>query len=750
MASRSRVAYAWRLREAGDCLILIFCIQHPSTQSFGSSINGTSNLPTNMPTSSSTAKLPAPCASKDALPQAPGDSAATGHAAANDSAATGHAAAASFACPATLLALPPEVLSHILQNLNASSALAFGLTSKASLPFFDDDRHFQAAMRRDFPEAAAAATAAVDTETNSGNAKKQYYLQLSIMCGYDPRWYRLSASGGDVVKSRQGFGKTVLLGHPVVFGGWATDSRGFFDIERDVVYLSDQSAAMSTAQYSYQWKRLRIANTESMPRFATYCTVATGVDDVPLSQLINIDGFADLARAREWNTEDDATFPVLFVSGGVAEGAYRCATSYLFAVIGGEKRRSKTERERKDTCNNSDKMAVYDWCWLSVCRGVFGEIPASQRSLAAAREAVSDAIPTGASSNGATLSSSPTSFGGSSRAGHTLLYDKRLGCIVAFGGFCDTIARRSWVEGGLFDEGSDRIGNPAGNLPQLGWSGHRALHHLEVYDLSKGRWARVLQLGANPIARFGCSIIDVTEEKPETGSNYLVMGGCTGRNNHKGMHADGTELQDPASHRILQLQRSNSTDSHEEFVARWRIPLDSERANLTVDSTHCQAALGRLHSSCKIAEHSDIFFGGGRPGCLSSSLMSLKSGIADPYAKKGSPRFVNWGRPLSSYHTTSGNVVMEPEDFDYHYSRRIGSNADNSRLVPSPSLPRGDCMLVVDPHRSGEAFLYGGWRGDELGDCFKLVLGIERSDERERYGNRAESIRRTRGASEGS
>ena len=58
-----------------------------------------------MPTSSSTAKLPAPCASKDALPQ-PGDSAAIGH-----------AAAASFACPATLLALPPEVLSHILQNL---------------------------------------------------------------------------------------------------------------------------------------------------------------------------------------------------------------------------------------------------------------------------------------------------------------------------------------------------------------------------------------------------------------------------------------------------------------------------------------------------------------------------------------------------------------------------------------------------------------------------------------------------------
>ena len=93
---------------------------------------------------------------------------------------------------------------------------------------------------------------------------------------------------------------------------------------------------------------------------------------------------------------------------------------------------------------------------------------------------------------------------------------------------------------------------------------------------------------------------------------------------------------------------------------------------------------------------------------------------------------------------------MATDDFDYHYSRRIGSNADNSRLVPSPSLARGDCMLVADPHRPGEAFVYGGWRGDELGDCFKLVLGIEKSDECERYGNRAESIRRTRGGSEGS
>ena len=93
---------------------------------------------------------------------------------------------------------------------------------------------------------------------------------------------------------------------------------------------------------------------------------------------------------------------------------------------------------------------------------------------------------------------------------------------------------------------------------------------------------------------------------------------------------------------------------------------------------------------------------------------------------------------------------METEDFDYHFSRRIGCNAESSRLVPSPSLARGDCLFINDPQRPGEAFLYGGWRGDELGDCFKLVLGIERSDERERYGIRAESIRRTRGSSEGS
>jgi hypothetical protein len=92
---------------------------------------------------------------------------------------------------------------------------------------------------------------------------------------------------------------------------------------------------------------------------------------------------------------------------------------------------------------------------------------------------------------------------------------------------------------------------------------------------------------------------------------------------------------------------------------------------------------------------------------------------------------------------------MDTEDFAYHYSRRIGCNADDSRLVPSPSLARGDCLFVADPLRSGEAFVYGGWRGDELGDCFKLLLGIERADERERYGNRAESIRRSRDGSEG-
>ena len=666
------------------------------------------------------------------------------------SATSDHAATPSGNPCSPLLSLPTDVIPlHILPNLNASSALNFGLTSKAALPFFDDERHFQAALRRDFPEAAAtAANEIITTDTNFGSAaKEEYYLQLSIMCGYDPRWYRLSTLGNDVAKSRQGFGKTVLLGHPVVFGGWATDSRGFFDIQLDVVYLSEHSMsrAMDTAQY--QWKKLIISSPGDFFQYATYCTAAVGVDDVPLSQLVNINGFAEHAQARGWDIADDATFPVLFVSGGVAEGAYRCATSFLHAIIGGKRKRDETDNESNE--NSGDNMAAYDWCRLEICGGVFDEIPANERSLVEARRAVPDAIPTGASSNDGAITSSPAKFGGSSRAGHALFYDRRLGALCVFGGFCDTIARRAWVEGGSFDEGSDRIGNPMGNLPELGWSGHRALHNLEVYDLSKGRWAKVLQSGANPIARFGCSVVDITEasQKSAICPTYLVMGGCTGRNNHKGTHADGTELQDPASHRIVHFQRSNSTNSSEEIVARWRIPLDSERASLTVDSAHCKQALGRLHASCRIGEHSHVFFGGGPPAWLSSSLMSLRSGLS--YGKAGSPRFVNWGRPLSSYHTTDGNSIMDTEDFAYHYSRRIGCNADDSRLVPSPSLARGDCLFVADPLRSGEAFVYGGWRGDELGDCFKLLLGIERADERERYGNRAESIRRSRDGSEG-
>ena len=701
-----------------------------------------SNMAPATSSSSSSLSITAPatsCVARGAPPQASDDKSGTGQ---HESAAAAGAASAIVLCSPALLNLPPDVIPlHILPNLNASSALNFALTSKSSLAFFDDDRHFRAAFRRDFPKAAAAAAAA------ASKAKEEYYLQISIMCGYDPRWYRLSTMGNNVAKSRQGFGKAVLLGHPVVYGGWATDSRGFFDIESDAVYLSEQSTRSTGAQY--QWKRLRIANAGDVPQYATYCTAAVGVDYVPLSQLANINGFANLAQARHWHLEDDVTFPVLFVSGGVAEGAYRCATSFLHAIIGGKRRRDTSENEREG--KKSDSMAVYDWCRLKICGGIFDEIPANERSLAAAREAVSDAIPTGASSNEGAASPLPTKFGGSSRAGHTLFYDKRLGALCIFGGFCDTIARRVWVEGGSFDEGSDRIGNPAGNLPELGWSGHRALHHLEVYDLSKGRWAKVLQSGANPIARFGCSVVDVTEENQRSAidSRYIVMGGCTGRNNHKGAHADGAELQDPASHRIFHLQRSNSANSGEEIVARWRVPLDSERASITIDATHCRAALGRLHASCKIAEHSHVFFGGGHPARLSSSIMALRYGISDPYARAGSPRFVNWGRPLCSYHITDGNVFMEVEDFDFHFSRRMGCNAESSRLVPSPSLARGDCLFVADPHRPGEAFVYGGWRGDELGDCFKLVLGVERGDERERYGNRAESIRRARGGSEG-
>eukprot|EP00562_Extubocellulus_spinifer_P006379 CAMPEP_0178529712 /NCGR_PEP_ID=MMETSP0696-20121128/32475_1 /TAXON_ID=265572 /ORGANISM="Extubocellulus spinifer, Strain CCMP396" /LENGTH=95 /DNA_ID=CAMNT_0020161437 /DNA_START=427 /DNA_END=711 /DNA_ORIENTATION=+ len=59
-----------------------------------------------------------------------------------------------------------------------------------------------------------------------------------------------------------------------------------------------------------------------------------------------------------------------------------------------------------------------------------------------------------------------------------------------------------------------------------------------------------------------------------------------------------------------------------------------------------------------------------------------------------------------------------------HQKKLLGTFQETGRLVPSPSLPRADCLLVADPFRPGEAFLWGGWRGDELGDCFKLVLGI--------------------------
>lgn len=330
--------------------------------------------PTSSPSLSSSTTAPADsCVDKDAPPQASGDESGTDQ---HDGAVAG--AASIISCSAALLNLPPDVIPlHILPNLNASSALNFALTSKASLAFFDDERHFRAALRRDFGSPTKGAAA---------KAKEEYYLQLSIMCGYDPRWYRLSTLGNNVAKSRQGFGKSVLLGHPVVFGGWATDSRGFFDIESDVVYLSEQSTMSTGAQY--QWKRLRIANAGDAPQYATYCTAALGVDDVPLSQLINVNGFADLARARHWNVEDGIAFPVLFVSGGVAEGAYRCATSFLHAIIGGQKQRQDTsENEKKDTSSNkSDNMEAYDWCRLEMCGGVFNEIPANERSLAAARE----------------------------------------------------------------------------------------------------------------------------------------------------------------------------------------------------------------------------------------------------------------------------------------------------------------------------------------------------------------------------
>jgi len=498
------------------------------------------------------------------------------------------------------------------------------------------------------------------------------------------------------------------------------------------VYLSDRGGGRRL-----EWKKLTIGNNVDEPQFGTYCTAAVGVDDLPASQLTSIAGFNDLARSRGWNVKKDSTFPVLFVSGGVVEGAYRGAFSFLHAVIGGGKKPTKKEEYGVDAVS----MDSYDWCWLKVSGGVLDEIPEEERSLQRAREVVSNAIPTGAEES-ETVTSSTSAFGGSARACHSLWYDRRLGCVFAFGGFTDTVARQAYVDGGSFDEGSDRIGNPVGNLPEFGWSGHRALHHLEAFDLSKGQWARILQSGANPIARFGCSVVNVTVDKQHRqseGVTYLVMGGCSGRHNHKGSMADGSELQDPASHRVLYLQRC--PDNTDEIKAQWRIPLDSERASLTIDSAHCNAALGRLHSSCAISEHGHLFFGGGHPSRLSSSVMLLKHGIRDTWCPEdGKWRWENWGRPISSYHRLDGNTFSAPEEATWHFSRE--KSGDTGRLVPSPSLPRADCLLVADPFRPGEAFLWGGWRGDELGDCFKLVLGIRKPDEGILYGNRVEATRR--------
>ena len=136
-----------------------------------------------------------------------------------------------------------------------------------------------------------------------------------------------------------------------------------------------------------------------------------------------------------------------------------------------------------------------------------------------------------------------------------------------------------------------------------------------------------------------------------------------------------------------------------------------------------------------------MYFGGGNPSRLSSSIMLLKHGIKDAWSRNGAKcRWENWGRPLSSYHIVDGNYFDSPDQAEWHFSKGKGEK-DGSRMVPSPRLPRGDALLVADMSRPGEAFLWGGWRGDELGDCWKLVVGIPRPDEGVVYGNQSQTIR---------
>jgi len=242
------------------------------------------------------------------------------------------------------------------------------------------------------------------------------------------------------------------------------------------------------------------------------------------------------------------------------------------------------------------------------------------------------------------------------------------------------------------------------------------------------------------------------------------------------------------------------------LTAHWRTLTKLEYAHLSTKKQFEGSTLGRLHSTCALNEKSRVFFGGGPSYRCSSSLVLMKrchttpstttsrsSAIAagsgdDAFITKApqsllseeeeelkpiSWKWKNKGMPLGPYHYwDSDNINSVQTNIPFTYSssstakedrleggnnveqddKNISTNAKSTRtkstkttttFIPPMELARMDCLLESDPYRPGEAYMYGGYRGDELGDTWKLVVGIPRKDEELLYGKRMGHLRTT-------
>jgi len=113
-------------------------------------------------------------------------------------------------------------------------------------------------------------------------------------------------------------------------------------------------------------------------------------------------------------------------------------------------------------------------------------------------------------------------------------------------------------------------------------------------------WSFPLVTGAPPRARFGHSAAYLD------GKLYIV-GGCTGRHNHKGWMSDGHELRDV---HVLDLMLP-------EGQAAW-----SQPAALRPPPEIAPGALARLHS-CEVVGRTLLFFGGGPSNNITNALTAL-------------------------------------------------------------------------------------------------------------------------------